>query len=126
MHNFEIENNTSFRLPHKKSLRLFNPRILRKSHACTCNRLPWTSTTKLHFAKLPLSSCAVQVTFVCPIGNLVPDLGMHVMFGSWLELSTAMGSFQTTTAVACPGSVETVLVAGHTSNLGDSLSEITI
>ena len=87
------------------------------------NRLPLTATTMLHFAKLPLLSCAVQVTFVCPIGNLVPDIGIHVMFGSWLELSIAWGSFQITTAVACPGSVGKNWFGGHRSNTGDSTSE---
>ena len=70
--------------------------------------IPMTSTTKLHTSKFPLMSCAWQWTLVCPIGNGVPDFGAHVMFGSWLELSVALGSLHVTTAVACPGSVEIV------------------
>ena len=103
------------------------PRILQNnSHVSTHSWLPWTSTTKLHSAMLPLLSCAVQVTFVCSIGNLVPDLGVHVMFGSWLELSTASGSFHTTTAVDCPGSVGWVWFCGQNSNTGDSMSGMKI
>ena len=74
---------------------------------------------------LPLLSCAVQLTFVGPIGNLVPDLGIHVMIGSWLELSTALGSFQITRAVDCPSSVKRVWVDGQSSNTGDSISRWT-
>ena len=66
----------------------------------------------------------MQFTFVGPIGNVVPGSESHVMFGSWLELSVAMGSLHETTAAACRGFVVLVWVDGHNSNRGGSLSGI--
>ena len=121
---YYLEIPTDILIPHTHTNCICFPRIIQNnSHMSTHSWLPWTSTTKLHFSMLSLLSCAVQLTYVCPIGNLVPVIGIHVMFGFWLELSTATGSFQTTTAVACPGSVWWVWFCGQKLNTGDSISK---
>jgi len=55
-----------------------------------------TVTVKLQEAELPLPSTAVQVTVVLPIGNDVPDAGVHEEL-TLPELSCALGALYVTT-----------------------------
>ena len=66
-------------------------------------------------------SCATHSTMVCPIGNSDSDGGIHVTVTS-PELSVALGSWYTTTAVEFPGSVSISLFAGHALITGSSTS----
>jgi hypothetical protein len=50
-----------------------------------------TVTTKLHCARLPHPSTAVQVTVVLPTGNALPEGGVHVTVTDAGQLSLAVG-----------------------------------
>ncbi len=70
----------------------------------------------------PYASKAVHVTDVCPIANVLPDDGSHVMVGLSPELSEATESSHSTRRVDIPGSVVVVWLPGQYCITGSSLS----
>jgi hypothetical protein len=48
-------------------------------------------TVNVHDALLPLSSVAVQVTVVTPIGNVLPDAGVQTTVGVLSQASVTVG-----------------------------------
>ena len=73
-------------------------------------------TLKVHASLFFLTSTALQVMFVFPIGNSDPDGGKHMTSRSLPSVSMANGSFHTTIAVDLLGSVDFIRLAGQTGS----------
>src|SRR5437660_1624994 len=61
-----------------------------------------TVTLKLFVAGLPWASVAAQLTVVAPIGNVVPEPGVHTTGTLPSTRSAAVGAAKVTTAPLCP------------------------
>ena len=87
-----------------------------------CSTIPLTSTENVQIAQFRKLSLALQITWVCPISNRLPDCLLQDILGRCPELSLASGLPQTTIAVDCPNTVELIWLFGQ-DNIGASIFE---
>ena len=83
-----------------------------------------TVTMKVPVRVFPTPSVAVLVTIVVPSGNVDPDGGFETTVAT--EQSSLASTLKFTTAEATPGSLGTLMLAGHTIPGGVSSRTVTV